>query len=695
MKRCSAVCLILLPALCCFAQSPDPKNTESLPKLAPLDVTQVDRSANPCENFYQYACSKVDAASPIPPDESWWGSFGKLEEWNREVLRQILETNQAPKPNRTPNEQKIGDLYAACMSQASSKGNDLPAVQPLLAQIDGMHAKSDIPIVLAAIHKSFGTAWTSGDNQAAAPLFGFGPTPDANDVSRVVAGVDQGGLGMPNRDFYLGDNAALKGPRERYEQLLSILLQAAGASPETAAQNVSTIMRVETAIAQAQMDNITRRDPNKTNNRYTLAQLKTLTPDFDWDSYMKAIAAPAVPLYEVSAPDFFRGLNKLLVDNDLATWKLYLRSQLLFRAASALGQPWRDDLFTYTSAITGESQQPPNWRRCATTVDHYLGEALGQVYVSQVFPAESKERVEKMVKAIEAAMGRDIDAATWMQPATKREAHLKLAAVIDKIGYPDKWIDYTSLEITRESFPQDVERGTAFEFKRQLAFMGKPLDRTQWGMTPPTVDAYEDPQTNTINFPAGILQPVFFNPAADDVVNYGAVGAVIGHELTHDFDDQGRKFDVKGDLRDWWTPEDAKQYESRSSCIAHEYSGPLPGFPGLETKGELTLGEDTADNGGIHLALSALTLDLQAQGKTLQDKDSSGFTNLQRFFIAYGNVWCTQMRPEMVRTLVLTNPHSVPQLRVNNVISNMPEFSHAFSCKAGQPMSHETQCRVW
>jgi putative endopeptidase len=500
---------------------------------------------------------------------------------------------------------------------------------------------------------------------------------------------------MPGRNYYLDESAALKKPRERYQALIVALLKMDGASADTATQDAATIMRLETSMAEAQMDNITRRDPNKVNNRYTLAQLKALTPDFDWDSYFKGIGASATPLYEVSAPEFFRRLNKLLLSEDLATWKLYLRWQLLFHAAPEIGNAWRDTYFAYSSALFGQLQQPPDWRRCATTVDTYLGEALGQVYVAKVFPPESKVRVQAIIKGIEAAMDRDIDAVTWMQPATKREAHLKLAAVLNKVGYPDKWIDYTGLQITRASYPLNVERATAFESKRQLAFIGKPLDRTQWFMTPPTVNAYEDPQTNTINFPAGILQPVFFDPKADDVINYGTLGAVVGHELTHDFDDQGRKFDVKGNLRDWWSAEDAKEYDARGSCIASEYTGPVPGIPGVQQNGRLTQGEDTGDNGGIHLALSALSEDLKSQGKSLDDKDKDGLTNLQRFFLAYGNLWCTQTRPEAARTRVLTNPHSMPVLRVNHVISNMPEFQQAFACKTGQPMVHAPQCRVW
>ena len=688
MRLCAAV-LLVSSAVCALSQS------SQLPKLNHIDETQVDSSVSPCENFYQYTCGKLTAENPIPPDQMYWGVGGELAAWNRQVLREILEKNEAPSAARTQNEQKIGDFYATCMAQASTRTDDLTAIQPLLERIDAMKDKREIAQVLAAIQSSFGAAWLSEDNQTNVAMFGYGPQADYNDVSRVVAGADQGGLGMPSRDFYLKNDPDSKTIRDKYVVLITTLLKMDGASPADATRDASTILRLETAMAQSQMDNISRRDPNKINNRYTLAQLKLLTAAFDWDAYFQAIGAPPVPLYEVSSPEFFRELNKLLVDEDLATWKLYLRWQLLLGSADVLGKNSRDATFTFTSALTGQKQQPPDWRRCTMEVDHYLGQALGQVYVAEVFPPESKVRAQKMVKDIEAAMGRDIDSVTWMQPATKHEAHLKLAAVMDKVGYPDKWIDYSSLTVTRESYPANVERATAFEFKRQLAYIGKPLDRTQWLMTPPTVDAYEDPQTNTINFPAGILQPVYFDATKDDVINYGAEGAVVGHELTHDFDDQGRKFDVNGNLRDWWTPEDKKEYDQRGACIATEYSGPVPGVAGIQQNGKLTQGEDTADNGGLYLALSALAEDLKQQNKTLEDKDSHGLTNMQRFFIAYGTSWCDQIRPEAARTLVLTNPHSVPELRVNNVVSNMPEFQRAFSCKVVQPMVHQTRCRVW
>jgi endothelin-converting enzyme/putative endopeptidase len=690
MKNSLAVLCLALSAGCVLAQT-----SQKPIELQHIDVSRVDSAVDPCDNFYQYACSKLNAANPIPPDQRMWGVAGILSEWNREVLRSILEKNEVPSAQRTPNEQKIGDFYASCMNQASAKANDLAAVKPLLGRIESLRDKSEIAGVLAMIHSSFGAVWQGDDNQTAVALLGFGPQADYNDVSNVVASVDQGGLGMPSRDFYLGDDAKSKEIREKYKQLLTTLLKLSGTGAAEAAQDAATILRIETVMAQAQMDNVTRRDPNKVNNRFTLVQLKALTPAFDWDSYLSAMGAPAVPLYEVSAPDFFRAVNKLLVSEDLATWKIYLRAHLLMSATPYLGSEWRGADFAFARALTGQAQQPPDWRRCTAAVDAGVGEALGQVYVAQVFPPESKARALKMVHDIEDAMGRDIDSVTWMEAATKKQAHEKLSAVINKIGYPDKWIDYSSLTITHDSFPVNVERSTQFELRRQLSFIGKPLDRTQWYMTPPTVNAYEDPQTNTINFPAGILQPVYFDSTEDDVVNYGAEGAVVGHELTHGFDDQGRKFDLKGNLRDWWTPEDAKAYDERGACVANEYTVDVPGVPGAKQNGKLTQGEDTADNGGVYLALSALTADLKAQGKTLEDKDEHGFTNLQRFFIAYGTSWCDTFRPELMQTLVKIDPHSMPVLRVNNVLANMPEFQQAFGCKTGQPMVHETRCRVW
>ncbi len=691
----SFVLLAAMPAVCSFGQAPAAQDAQPQIVLQPIDVTNVDTSVSACDNFFQYACGKLNAANPIPPDQVSWGSFNKLAMWNRQVLRDILETNEADKPGRTPNEQKIGDFYASCVEQANSGADDAEAIRSLEARIEAIRSVREIAPVLAAMQSSFGQTWAASDNQTNTAMVGFGPTADANDVRRVVGGVDQAGLTLPSRDFYLKDDARMKSTRDTYRAMVTAMLRMDGMTEEQAQTAAATVIRMETAMAAAQMDNITRRDPNAVNNRYTLAQLKTLAPAFDWEAYFAGLGAPAVPLYEVSSPEYMKALNGMLTKDSLADWKVYLRWHAVYSAAPYLGDRWRDEQFKLMQALTGAKQQPPTWRRCTIATDANLGEALGQVYVAKVFPASSKERVEAMVKNIEWAMGEDIKNATWMQPKTKQAALEKLHAVVEKIGYPDKWIDYSSLTIVRNSYPENVEHATAFELKRQLGFINKPLDKTQWAMTPPTVNAYEDPQTNTINFPAGILAPPFFDPKADDVINYGAEGAVIGHELTHDFDDQGRKFDVNGNLKDWWTAADAKAYDERGACIANEYTGPVPDVDGAVSNGRLTQGEDTADNGGIHLALAALTRDLEKQGKTLDEKDADGLTNLQRFFLAYANNWCGQIRPAMARLQVATNPHSQEQERTNNVVGNMPEFAKAFGCKAGQPMVHKTQCRVW
>jgi endothelin-converting enzyme/putative endopeptidase len=452
----SAAIWAAISLLHCPAQSP--KSADTVPKLNHIDVTHVDASADPCDNFYQYVCGKLNAENPIPADQIFWGPGGELRVWNQQVLRQILEKNQAPSAPRTPNEQKIGDFYASCMNQAGNRTNELDVIRPLLDRINGMHDKREIAGVLAALHSSFGQAWNGGDNQTAAPLFGYGPTPDFNDVSRVVAGLDQGGLGLPGRDFYLKTDDDSRAIRDKYVTFIEALLALQGESASDSAKDAAVILRLETAMAQAHMDNISRRDPNNLNNRYTLAQVKELVPALDWDSYLGGISAPAVPLYEVSAPEFFRTLNKLLAGEELATWKIYLRWHLLLGASPVLGNTWRKAQFAFLSALLGLKEQPPDWRRCTDATDQYLGQALGQVYVAQVFPPESKARAQKMVKDIEAAMGRDIDAVTWMQTETKRQAHLKLAAVVDKIGYPDKWIDYSSLSIEPSSYTANVER---------------------------------------------------------------------------------------------------------------------------------------------------------------------------------------------------------------------------------------------
>jgi putative endopeptidase len=454
---------------------------------------------------------------------------------------------------------------------------------------------------------------------------------------------------------------------------------------------------METQMAKAAMDPVARRDPKNINNKMSLAQVKALTPSFDWDLYLKTVKAPVSPHYVVSSPEFFKNAELMLNQHPVDHWKIYLRWQMLHGNAPSLSDAFVNENFDFFArTLTGAKELQPRWRRCVRAVDGNLGEALGQVYVDQAFPPESKKRVKQLVDDIQSALSQDIDAADWMAPETKKQAHEKLRATLDKIGYPDHWRDYSAVSVARDSYLTNRQHTTNFEYERWVTKIGTPVDRSEWGMTPPTINAYEDPQTNTINFPAGILQPPFFEGQQEDVVNYGAIGAVIGHEIIHGYDDEGRKFDAQGNLRDWWTANDAKEYEERGKCISDQYTQAIPeAGPDVKQDGKLTQGEDTADNGGLHLAFLALQKDLARSGKSLDDKGPDGFTELQRFFMSYAFTWCAQYRPELIRTIVLTNPHSYPKYRVNNVVSNSPEFRKAFNCHEGQKMVHQPSCRVW
>jgi endothelin-converting enzyme/putative endopeptidase len=513
----------------------------------------------------------------------------------------------------------------------------------------------------------------------------------------VVAQIDQGGLSLPNRDYYISTDEKSVETLKKYRVHVQKMLVLAGEPEAQASDDASTVLELETAMAKAQMDNVTRRDPKNINNKMSLAQIRELTPSIQWDVYLRAVNAPVSEHYIVSSPNFFRAEEKLLAEHPLEHWKIYMRWQAVHQAAPYLTKAMADENFNFFfRTLAGQEEQLPRWRRCTHSADRDLGEALGQAYVDRAFPPESKARTLEMVHAIESAMHNDVEGVSWMTPATKEQAIVKLKGIEDKIGYPSHWRDYSSVKITRDNYLGNVEQASSFEFERWVAKIGKPVDRSEWTMTPPTINAYYDPQLNTINFPAGILQPPFFEKTMDDSVNYGAIGMVIGHELTHGFDDQGRKFDAHGNLRDWWTAEDAKQYDERGKCISDEYTQEVPDAgAGVKQNGLLTQGEDTADNGGIHLALFALEADLKKQGKSLDDKGPDGWTYLQRFFLANAYSWCSSVRPEVARLIVTTNPHSLPIFRIDNVVSNMSEFSRAFGCKAGQKMVRANACRVW
>jgi putative endopeptidase len=704
------LCLLLLMTLplAVFGQNAVPNaasgatpgaaaETKPAPKLEHFDPDLVDQTLSPCDDFYKYACNKWVTANPIPPDQVYWTTGSGLELWNEDVLRETLELSSKNDPARGAVQQKIGDYWAACMDESGIEAAGLKPLQGELDRIAALKSKKEITLEIAHLHHLFPGAWEGSDNQSNAPFFGFTGGQDFDDASKVVAQLDQGGLSLPNRDYYIKSDEKSVETLKKYRAHLQKMFVLAGEAEARAGDDAGIVVELETALAQAQMDNIKRRDPKNVNNKMSLAQIRELTPSIDWDAYLKAVKAPASEHYIVSAPEFFRAEDKLLVEHPLEHWKTYMRWHLIHGEAPYLTKAMVDENFEFFAhTLAGQEQMIPRWRRCTRAADRDLGEALGQAYVDHAFPPESKARTIEMVHAIERAMHDDIESVTWMTPATKEQAIIKLKGIEDKIGYPSHWRDYSSVKITRDSYLANVGQASAFELERWVAKIGKPVDRGEWTMTPPTINAYYDPQLNTINFPAGILQPPFFEKGMDDSVNYGAIGMVIGHELTHGFDDQGRKFDAHGNLRDWWTAEDAKQYDERGKCISDEYTQEVPDAgPGVKQNGLLTQGEDTADNGGIHLSLFALEAALKAQGKSLDDKGPDGWTYRQRFFLSYAYSWCSNIRPEVARLIVTTNPHSLPIFRIDNVVSNMPEFAQAFGCKAGQKMVRANACRVW
>ena len=670
-------------------------DSPQMPTLNRFDPNQVDSSLDACTDFYKYACGKWQAANPIPPDQASWSVASPLRLWNETVLREALEQAGPGNAQRTAVEQKVGDYYAACMNEKRIDAEGAKAVQPELARIAALKHKSQIARELAHLHQTLPGAWQLDNNQTNAALFGFGSGQDLDDAAKVVAWVDQGGLGLPSRDFYLENDERSQEIRAKYRDHVRKMLALAGQGEPQAAADAAAILEMETQLAKAQMDNVKRRDPKNLNNKMSLQQIRKLAPSFDWKTYLKLVRPPASEHFLVTSPDFFRGLEQAIGQHPLAHWKAYLRWHRLHASAPYLNPTFVEENFDfYGRTLQGTKALLPRWRRCVRAADRDLGEALGQTYVERAFPPQSKERMVRMVDAVENAMGGDIEELNWMTPATKQQALTKLNAIEDKIGYPNRWRDYSSVRITPTSYLENVHQATAFEFQRVLDKIGKPVDRGEWAMTPPTINAYYDAQLNTINFPAGILQPPFFDPQQDESVNYGAIGMVIGHEITHGFDDQGRKFDSRGNLRDWWTAEDAREYEQRGKCVSDQYTQEVS-EAGAKQNGLLTQGEDTADNGGLRIALMALADTLKRDGKGLDEKGPDGLTARQRFFLGYANAWCGNQRPEVMRTIVLTDPHSLPRYRVNNVVSNLPEFQQAFSCKQGQAMVRANACRVW
>jgi putative endopeptidase len=648
-----------------------------------VDLSIMDKTCKPCEDFFHFASGLWLTKNPVPPAYPTWGRFNELAERNRELLNQILEqaaANSSAAPGS--NERKIGDFYWSCMDE---KDINATGAKPLDPEFAGIQKVSD----LSSLQDEVAHLQSIG----ADALFDFGATQDAKNSSEEIAGADQGGLGLPDRDYYTKTDDKSKELRQKYEEHIAKMLELAGDDARKAAAEAKEILDLETKLAEASLTRVERRDPEKTYHKLTRADLKMLTPNWSWGAYFKGIGYPSIDVVDVSAPKFFESMSHTLKDTPINTWKTYLRWHLLHSTAGSLSQPFVDENFDfYGRTLQDTKELLPRWKRCVSATDHQLGEALGKIYAEKYFPPAAKARALDMVNHLTDALRADLQTLSWMSPETRKQALLKLDAFTRKIGYPDKWRDYSAYHVDRGPYVLNQMKGSEFEFERDLNKIGKPVDRTEWGMTPPTVNAYYNAEMNEIVFPAGILQPPFFDPQADDASNYGGIGAVIGHEMTHGFDDQGRKFDAQGNLRDWWTPEDAKNFDERAECVEKQFDGYMV-EDDVHENGKLVLGESIADLGGLNLAYRAMK---KAEGGK-NEPLIGGLTQDQRFFLAYAQIWAANDRPEFARLMVNTNPHPLARFRAIAAPSNMPEFGKAFECKSGDPMvrPESMRCQIW
>ena len=670
--------LLVFSAPALFAQQPLP----SLPYTPSLDLTSMDSAVDPCNDFYRYSCGNWVKRNPIPADQARWDVYSKLTDDNERFLWGLLEQASMPRADRTAAFQKTGDYFKACMDERAIETAGSAPLKKMLDEIASLRSLSDVPALLGRIHLE-----ASGSNA----MFGFGANQDFADSSRVIAFAAAGGLGLPDRDYYVKDDAKSQETRARYLIHLRKIFQLLGDAAQTASVEAATVMEIETALAKSSLTRVEKRDPHNLFHKFTRAQLIALMPSFHWAGYLAAIGLPSLTEFNVTEPAFFKQLDAQLKARSVSDWKVYLRWHLAHEKAQYLSSPFvQEDFEFYSKHLRGVEQLRPRWKRCVQYVDRDLGEALGQVFVQKTFGPDVKARAVAMTREIQKAMESHLQQLAWMGGDTKKQALLKLHAMVDKIGYPDQWRDYSSLKLDPVDFAGDVGRAAVFESRRQLAKIGKPVNRGEWHMTPPTVNAYYDPQMNDINFPAGVLQPPLFDPKLDEAPNYGNTGATIGHELTHGFDDEGRNFDAKGNLRDWWTTKDAAEFTKRATCISDQYSQ-YTVIDDIKINGKLTLGEDVADLGGTILAYMAWKNSTSNQ----RLKPIDELTPDRRFFVGMAQWACGSERPQQKRLNAITNPHSPNEYRINGVVSNMPEFAAAFACKAGQPMVRERVCRVW
>ena len=649
-----------------------------------FDKSRMDTETAACTDFYQFANGTWMKTTQIPGAFPSWGSFNILAENNRNTLRAILE-EASKSTNVKPGsvDQKIGDFYATCTDEAKREAEGAKPLAPYLARVEKVNDLKSLEAQVAYSH-----------SEGLPMFFGFGSGPDFKNSSMQVATAGQGGINLPNKDYYTKDDEKSAKLREQYVQHVAAMFQLLGDAPDAAAKNAQTVMSIETRLARNSRGPVELRDPTTQYHMMTVAELDKLTPHFNWESYFAGLGLPRDLKVNVAHPEFFEALDKALVEIPVADWKTYMRWNLVNAAASALSSKFQTEDFNFNGKILqGRKEMQPLWRRCVSSTDANLGEALGQSYVARAFTPDAKARMQTMVSNLLAAFRDRLMKADWMSDETRKAALAKLAAFGQKIGYPEKWIDYTSLRVARDSYAANVIRASEFAQRRDLNKINQPVDKTEWGMTPPTVNAYNNWFRNEIVFPAGILQPPFFNPAADDAINYGGIGAVIGHEMTHGFDDSGAKFDADGNLVMWWTEEDFKKFNARTDCVVNQFND-FEVEPGLHQIGKLVVGESVADLGGLTVAYAAYEKSLQGKPRP---KTIAGFTPEQRFFLGRAQVWAQNIRPEAARLRVATDPHPLGKFRVNGPLSNMPAFAEAYQCKVGDAMVRppDKRCQIW
>ncbi len=676
------------PPVASSATAADTPASADVPKepkaVHSFDLTAIDKTADPCVDFYQYSCGNWKKNNPIPSDQVRWGRFNELNERNNYLLYTILDKASNPSANRTPLQKQYGDFFAACMNTTLVNEKGAKPIEPKLQQVAALEDKKQIAALVAEIQK----------NQLGNAFFGVGSQQDLKDSTKMIAGIRQGGLTLPDRDYYLETDDRMVKIRQQYTDYMVTVFKLAGDSPEQAAEEAKNVLDIETALAKGSTSRTELRDPEKRYHPMEVSALAGLAPNFDWKVYFTSIDESQLTTLNVGMPDFFKAMDQVITSSTLPQLKSYLRLHVISGNA-----PWLSDDFYqanfkfFSHELQGQDSPTPQWKRCTRLTDQNLGEAVGQDWVKQYFPPKSKADMEQLVAALKKSLAADIQTLPWMTDATKQQAEAKLELFRQKIGYPENWKDYSSIKIDRTDLIGNLDHVATFDFNYDMNKIGKPVDEKEWGMTPPTVNAYYSSSMNDINFPAGILQPPFFDPNKDPAVNFGGIGVVIGHEMTHGFDDQGSKFDGNGNLREWYTTDDRKQFVARTDCEVNEYGG-FDSVPGAKLNGKLTLGENTADNGGLRIAYQALMTTLASEGPS-SEKPIDGYTPSQRFFISFAQIWCENKTDQSARVGVKTDPHSPGQWRANGSVQNFDEFGKAFGCKKGQPMMPDNACRVW